>query len=87
MTFFFASSKYALIIGVSTKLTTSEMKIENAIVSPNEFMKRPTMPPMNATGMKTTMSESVVAMTARPISLVPSSAAVNGSLPFSSMCL
>ena len=48
-------------------------------------MKRPTMPPMNATGRKTATSESVVARTARPISFVASIAAWNGVTFFSSM--
>jgi hypothetical protein len=60
--------------------------IENDMVSPKELMKRPTMPPMNATGRKTATSESVVARTASPISLVPLIAAANGLTPFSSMC-
>ena len=49
---------------MSVNATSSETRIENAIVSPNEFMKRPTMPPMNATGRNTATSESVVAVTA-----------------------
>ena len=56
-----------------------------AIVTPNEFMKRPTMPPMKATGRKTAISERLVASTARPISRVPSTAACTASMPFSSM--
>ena len=40
-------------------------------------------PPMNATGTKTTTIENVVAATARPISSVPSRAAVTWSLPIS----
>ena len=56
-----------------------------AIVTPNECMKRPTMPAMNATGRKTAMSESDVAMTARPTSFVPSTAASRGVRFFSSM--
>ena len=51
--------------------------IANAIVRPKLFMNRPTMPPMNATGTKIATSDSVVASTARPISLVPSIAAWN----------
>ena len=45
--------------------------MENAIVSRSCLRKRPGMPPMKATGRKTAMRDSVVAMTARPISLVP----------------
>ena len=43
------------------------------------------MPPMNATGKKTAMSDNVVARTARPISLVASTAASIGFSLFSSM--
>ena len=46
-----------------------------AEVRPNDDMKRPTMPVMKPTGMKTASRLSVVAMTARPISRVPSIAA------------
>ena len=42
----------------------------NAIVRPKLRRNLPGMPPMKATGRKTAMSESVVARTARPISLV-----------------
>ena len=55
-----------------------------AEVNPNEDMKRPTMPPMKPTGRKTASKERVVARTARPISRVPSMAAWNGCMPFSS---
>ena len=48
-------------------------------------MNRPTMPPMKPTGTKTATSDSVVASTARPISLVASTAAAIGASPFSSM--
>ena len=56
-------------IGVSVKLTSSDTMIANAIVRPKLFMNRPTMPPMKATGTKIVTSDSVVASTARPISL------------------
>ena len=73
-------SQRAASIGVSVKLTSSDTMIANAIVSPKLYMKRPTMPPMNATGRKTATSDSVVASTARPISRVASTAAWNGSI-------
>ncbi len=63
------------IIGVSVNATSSDTAIAKAIVRPNDFMKRPTMPPMNPTGTKIAMSDSVVAMTASPISRVASIAA------------
>ena len=71
-------------IGVSVNETISETAIAAADVSPNDDMNRPTMPVINPTGMNTASSESVVAKTARPISRVPSIAARNGSIPFSS---
>ena len=54
-------------------------------VKPKDDMKRPTMPPMNPTGRNTANSDKVVAVTARPISRVPSMAAWNEGIPFSSM--
>ena len=44
----FTFSQRADSIGVSVKLTSSDTMIANAIVRPKLFMKRPTMPPMNA---------------------------------------
>ena len=67
------------------KLTTSDTRIANAIVRPKLFMNRPMMPLMNATGTKMATSDIVVASTARPISLVASTAASIGGIPFSSM--
>ena len=58
-------------MGVSVKETSSETAMAKAEVNPKELMKRPTMPPMKPTGRKTASSDRVVAMTARPISLVP----------------
>ena len=55
-----------------------------AMVTPKEFMKRPTMPPMKATGRKTAISESDVARTASAISPVPWAAASRGESFFSS---
>ena len=70
---------------MSVKATSSETAIAKAMVTPNEFMKRPTMPPMKATGRKTAISERLIARTARPISRVPSTAACMGGMSFSSM--
>jgi hypothetical protein len=78
-------TKRAQSIGVSVNETSSETAMAKAAVKPNELMKRPTMPPMKPTGRKTASSEIVVAMTANPISRVPSMAASNGPMPFSSM--
>ena len=54
-------SQRAAKVGVKVKATKSEIKIAKAIVRPNEFMNRPTIPVMNATGKKTATRESVVA--------------------------
>ena len=67
------------------KLTSSDTITANAIVRPKLRMKRPTMPLMKPTGAKIATSDSVVAITASPISLVPSTAACIGDMPFSSM--
>ena len=61
------------------RLTSTELATVNA----NGRNHSPGMPGMNATGMKTAMIENVVAATARPISFVPSEAAVRRSLPIS----
>ena len=53
----------------------SEHPLAKAIVTPKLLRKRPGMPAMKATGRKTATSESVVASTARPISLVAATAA------------
>ena len=55
------------------------------MVTPNELMKRPTMPPMKAIGRKTAISDRLVAVTAKPISRVASTAAWKGDIFFSSM--
>ena len=53
------------------------------MVTANSRNSRPTMPPMNSTGMNTATSESVIEMIVKPISREPSSAASNGRLPIS----
>ena len=62
-------------IGVSVKDTNRDTAMAKAAVSPKDDMNRPTMPPMNPTGTNTASNDSVVAITARPISRVPSMAA------------
>ena len=52
--------------------TNSDTITANATVTPNWKKILPIMPPMNATGMNTAITASVVANTARPISSVPS---------------
>ena len=69
--------------GVRVKLTSSETAIANAIVQPKLFMNWPTIPLMNASGRNTAIRLMVVAVTAGPISRVPSIAAWTGGIPFS----
>ncbi len=71
-------SQRAPSIGVSEKLTTSEIAIETVIVSPKLLKKRPGMLFMNAIGKNTAIRERVVARTARPTSLVAAIAAGMG---------
>src|SRR6202048_2393940 len=47
----------------------------------NSLNTRPTMPPINRTGMKTAMSENVIEIMVNPISREPLSAASNGRIP------
>jgi hypothetical protein len=70
-------------IGSRVNETNSETSTAKATVMPKAKKKRPMMPLMKATGMKTAMTEKVVASTASPISLVPSRAAVTWSSPCS----
>jgi len=63
------------------KETKRETRTAKVTVIPNWKKKRPTIPFMNATGTKTATMEKVVAMTASPISLVPSRAAAKWSFP------
>ena len=65
--------------------TNIEIRIAVADVMPKLKKYRPTWPVMNATGRKITTSDSVVAMTASPISPVALMAASFGDTPFSSM--
>ena len=68
-------------MGVTVKETSSEKRVEQATVMPNSRKKRPTTPPMNAIGRKTTTSAMVMVRAARPISLRPLMAASLGDSP------
>ena len=74
-------------MGVSVKATSSETRMAMAMVHPKELTYLRAYPVMNAMGRKMITKESVVAITASPISLVASTAARTRSLPFSSMNL
>ena len=74
-------SMYAAIIGVSMRATSNENITATAAVKANGRKNSPGTPPMNATGTNTAHSVSVVATTARPISIAASVAASSGFLP------
>jgi len=65
------------------KLTKRETSTAKVTVTPNWKKIRPMTPPMKATGMNTATTAKVVAMTARPISSVPSLAARSCDFPIS----
>ena len=68
-------------IGSSVKLTNSDTSTATATVTPNGKKNLPMMPFMKATGTNTAQIAKVVAITASPISSVPSSEAVRWLLP------
>ena len=68
-------------IGSRVKLTNSETSTATATVTPNGKKNLPTMPFMKATGTNTAQIANVVAITARPISSVPTCAASRWSRP------
>jgi hypothetical protein len=70
------SGQYADSIGSSENDTNSDTSTEHAIVNANGAIHCCAMPPRKPIGTKTTTIENVVAATARPISDVPSCAAV-----------
>jgi hypothetical protein len=65
--------------------TNPETRIATPIVTANSWSSRPTMPPMNSTGMNTAVSDAVIATIVNEISFDPSSAACIAGLPIS-MC-
>ena len=68
-------------MGSRVKLTNIEISTATTMVKPNSWKNFPITPSMNPMGKNTATIEKVVASTARPISLVPSMAAVNAFLP------
>ena len=70
-------------IGVSVSDTKPEISTASPMTTANSRNNRPTMPPMNSTGMKTAASESVIETIVKPISCAPSRAASSGGLPIS----
>ena len=53
------------------------------IVTANSWNSRPTIPPMNKTGMNTAASDSVMERIVKPTSRDPANAAWSGGVPFS----
>ena len=73
------------IIGVSVSATKPETITDVATVSANSVKSLPVLPVISAKGQNTAASVMVMAMTAKPISLLPWKAAFIGFIP-SSMC-
>ena len=71
------------IIGVSVSDTTAETRIVTASVTANSRNSRPTMSPMNRSGMSTAISEIVSDTIVNPICSAPLSAAFSGVSPCS----
>jgi len=76
-------SSLAHIIGVSVSETTAETRIVTLSVTANSRKRRPTMSPMNKSGINTAMSETVSEMIVNPICSAPFNAACNGFSPCS----
>ena len=68
--------------GVSVSALNAEIATAKAIVSANCWYRRPVVPGKNATGTKTAISTSAVAMTAPNTSRIASEAACIADLPF-----
>ena len=68
-------------IGVRLIDTKPDTRIATPIVTANSCSSRPTMPPMNSTGMNTAASDSVIETIVNAISFDPLSAAVMASSP------
>ena len=70
-------------MGVVVRETTREIRIAAERVTENSRNKRPTMPPINSSGMKTATRETLMDMTVKVISRAPRNAACKGVSPFS----
>ncbi|MNC58628.1 hypothetical protein D3C75_1083680 [compost metagenome] len=73
----------AHIIGVSVSETTAEIKIATASVTANSRNSRPTISPINSSGISTATNEKVSEIMVKPISPAPFNAASSGFSPFS----
>ena len=70
-------------MGVSVSETNAETATATLMVIANSRNKRPTIPVINKSGMKTAMSETLKDTTVNPICFAPLRAASNGRSPAS----
>ena len=70
-------------IGASVSETSAETRIDAVTVRANSRNRRPMIPPMSRSGMKTATSDRLIERTVKPISRAPASAASNGVAPCS----
>ena len=75
--------KWAQIIGVTDSDTTTDMAMATTSVTENSRNMRPATPPMNSTGMKAAISDTLMEMTVKPICRAPTSVACIGVMPLS----
>jgi hypothetical protein len=78
-----ARTKCAQIIGVTDSDTTVDTAIANASVTENSRNSRPTMPPMNSSGMNAAISDTLIEITVNPIWRAPWMVARSGEAPAS----
>ena len=79
----FARSSREHIIGVSVNDTIAETRIVALSLMANSRNKRPTISPMNSSGISTAINETVSEMMVNPICSAPFSAACIGLSPSS----
>ena len=70
-------------MGVSVSETTAETRIVTLSVMANSRNRRPTMSPMNSSGISTAINEMVSDTMVKPICSEPFSAACSGGSPSS----
>ncbi len=70
-------------MGARINDTSAETAIAAVTVMENSRNSRPTMPPINSSGMNTATRETLIDSTVKPISREPFSAASRGVMPSS----
>ncbi len=83
VSFFFCFSRREHIIGVSVSEMNADIRIATLSVTANSRKNRPTMSPMNSSGISTAISETVSDRIVKPICPAPRSAASSGGSPCS----